>query len=48
MLAEVSCFGNESTLLECSRADFFNHNCVHSQDAGVDCNGLGLPAGKLT
>ena len=33
-LDNVGCTGNESSLLECSYSD---HNCGHSEDAGVIC-----------
>ena len=36
----VNCVGNESNLLNCTH--LINHNCIHSEDAGVEC------AGKLS
>ena len=36
-LDNVGCSGTESSLLNCSHAGIGNHNCVHSEDAGVRC-----------
>ena len=33
---DPACIGNESRLLDCSFSPI--HNCVHSEDAGVDCS----------
>ena len=35
LLDDVGCFGNESSLLDCSAVT--RHNCAHSEDAGVRC-----------
>lgn len=37
-LHDVQCTGDETTVLECSQR-LGNHNCDHSQDAGVVCSG---------
>ena len=37
VLDELLCMGNESSLLDC-RSDM-SHNCDHSEDAGVRCEG---------
>ena len=36
-LDDVSCSGTESTLLSCSHGGVDNHNCGHTEDAGVRC-----------
>ena len=35
----VNCVGNEESITECSFVGFGNNNCLHTQDAGVQCNG---------
>ncbi|KAJ8026424.1 Deleted in malignant brain tumors 1 protein [Holothuria leucospilota] len=35
-LDEVSCFGDESSLLACPRINYF-HDCSHSEDVGISC-----------
>lgn len=39
VLDDIKCLGNESNLLECSRigSNIQEHNCKHSEDAGVVC-----------
>ncbi|NWI23212.1 DMBT1 protein, partial [Sula dactylatra] len=39
---EVQCHGNESALSDCGHPGWDQHNCDHSEDAGVRCTGLGL------
>ena len=34
------CNGDESSLLECNTNSIGQHNCDHSEDAGVICNGI--------
>ena len=34
---DLLCYGNESTLLDCSHSGLKVHNCRHSEDAGVTC-----------
>ena len=36
-LDNVQCTGTELTLLSCSANPIGNHNCAHSEDAGVEC-----------
>lgn len=36
---ELACIGNESNITDCNRHDTGAHNCSHSQDAGVVCEG---------
>ena len=38
-LDNVECVGSESSLLACSYSD--THNCLHIEDAGVECRGVG-------
>ena len=37
---DVQCFGNESSLLNCSHRGFGINNCAHSEDANVICPGM--------
>lgn len=39
---EVGCSGSESRLVDCSYIS--NHNCRHSEDAGVRCRPCEFPA----
>uniref|UniRef100_A0A669BX47 SRCR domain-containing protein n=1 Tax=Oreochromis niloticus TaxID=8128 RepID=A0A669BX47_ORENI len=38
-LDDVTCTGNESKLSECQHRGFGSHDCSHSEDAGVVCEG---------
>ena len=38
-LDNVVCRGTESSLLECTTNSIGQHNCDHSEDAGVRCEG---------
>ena len=38
----VGCTGSEGTLMSCDHAGIGQHDCVHSQDAGVVCNSPGI------
>jgi deleted-in-malignant-brain-tumors protein 1 len=37
-LDDVRCFGNESRLVECPASPIGVHNCVHGEDASVQCS----------
>ena len=39
LLDNVVCRGTESSLLECTTNIIGQHNCDHSEDAGVRCEG---------
>ena len=41
LLDDLQCTGREASLLECSHNGINEHNCGHSEDAGVTC-GCGL------
>ena len=41
LIDNVVCQGDESSLLECNRNSIGIHNCEHSEDAGVICEGIG-------
>ncbi len=38
-LDDLECNGDERSLLECIHSGVGNHNCGHSEDAGVVCTG---------
>ena len=39
-LDDVACTPTSSQLLECSSRPILTHNCLHSADAGVGCEGI--------
>ncbi len=38
-LDNVQCRGTETRLIDCPRNALGSHNCVHGEDAGVNCPG---------
>ena len=44
VLDNVQCAGSENQLLACSSAQLlaFSSNCLHSEDAGVRCEGIAI------
>ena len=40
LLDNVVCMGTEFSLLECQSNPIGEHNCDHTEDAGVRCNGM--------
>ena len=41
-LDRVSCVGTELTVEDCSHDGWRNHDCSHSEDAGVQCSTYSL------
>ena len=39
-LDDVQCTSSSSKLLECPSRPILSHNCLHSADAGVGCEGM--------
>ena len=40
LLDDLGCMGTEHSLFMCDARPAGNHNCGHSEDAGVDCGGM--------
>ena len=40
VLDDVRCSSSSSQLLECSSSPILTHDCQHSEDAGVGCEGM--------
>lgn len=47
-LDDVNCIGNESLLTQCTLRAWGQHNCRHSEDAGVVCSGRACCSVSLT
>ena len=41
-LDDVQCTTSSSQLLECPSRPILSHNCLHSADAGVGCEGMNI------
>ena len=41
-LDNLYCTGRESRLVDCSHSGIGNHNCDHSADAGLRCQGVSI------
>ena len=41
-LDDLLCTGSESRLIDCPHNGLGNHNCDHTDDAGVRCSGITL------
>ena len=39
-LDDVQCSSSSNQLLECSSRPILTHNCLHTADAGVGCEGM--------
>ncbi|NWX50822.1 DMBT1 protein, partial [Steatornis caripensis] len=46
-LDSIQCTGAESVLTDCQLANWGEHNCAHSEDAGVVCSAAGSPGELL-
>ncbi|XP_038074970.1 deleted in malignant brain tumors 1 protein-like [Patiria miniata] len=42
LLDNVECTGLENNLLSCQQNEIADHDCSHSEDAGVVCNNMGI------
>ena len=42
VLDNLRCTGRESRLIDCPHNGLGNHNCDHSEDAGIRCTGMVL------
>ena len=37
MIDRLYCTGRETSIVDCMRDSWYQHNCLHGEDAGVDC-----------
>ncbi len=44
---EITCSGNEPTLMDCADIEIGDHNCGHDEDVGVFCHGKSLRAANV-
>lgn len=42
LLDDLKCYGTETIISDCRSNGLFYHNCDHSEDAGVFCQGMGV------
>ncbi|XP_028399558.1 deleted in malignant brain tumors 1 protein-like isoform X2 [Dendronephthya gigantea] len=47
-LDNVACTGKELNVTNCSNLEWGNHDCSHSEDAGVECSKTGIPTTRRT
>lgn len=40
LLDDVRCTGQEASITDCVRSDWYAHNCRHYEDAGVSCTSM--------
>ena len=38
MIDDFHCTGRETSIVDCMRAAWYQHDCGHYEDAGVDCD----------
>ena len=43
ILDDVRCIGTEPRLMNCQNSGVNNHNCLHTEDAGVRCQAAPPP-----
>ncbi|XP_038067599.1 deleted in malignant brain tumors 1 protein-like isoform X2 [Patiria miniata] len=48
LLDNLGCYGEESTLADCSHAGWTVHNCEHSEDVGVICSSSASAAPEVS
>ena len=38
LLDDLQCRGTETSLAQCGSKGYYNHNCRHTEDVGLQCN----------